>query len=391
MINIPTLKELQDAIISDIESEFGVDLPILGKNFLRVLAKVQAAKLYIYYLALAKTQKNIFVDTAEPENTGGTLERFGRVKLGRNPFQPQAGQYNVTVTGTIGGVIPASQTFKSNDDSRSPGKLYVLDVAFTMVSGTETIVLRSLDSGTEATLDVGDQLTSTSPIASVNSIVTITSVAIQALAGETTEEYRKKTLDSFRLEAQGGAGTDYRLWAADAQGVALVYPYAKSGAPNEIDLYVEATIQASTDNKGTPTSLILENVEDVIEFDPDTTLDLLERGRRPLGVFQVHYLPITPLDVDIVINGLIATVAIKSLITASLTEAINSVRPFVASADILDNKNDILDKNKIIMVILSAYPQAQFTSIDLQVDSVSVNTFTFEFGDIPYVNSIVYA
>jgi hypothetical protein len=391
MINIPTIKELRDSIIDDMEAEFGTNIPVLGKSFLWVFAMVHAAKLKLFYLAVAKVQKNIFIDTAEPEASGGTLERFGRIKLGRNPFQPQAGQYSVQITGSIGAVIPASQTFKSNDDSRSPSKLFVLDNAYTLLATTASITLRALESGTAASLDIGDELTATSPIANVNAGALVVAISIQPLEGETLEEYRQKALDSFRLEAQGGAGTDYRLWAKDAQGVAEAYPYAKSGAPNEIDLYIEANIADSTDAKGTPSSLILTNVESVVELDPDTTLDISERGRRPLGVLQVHYLSITPLDVDITINGLSASTATQTLITNALTSAINAIRPFVASADILENKNDILDKNKIIMVILSAYPQAQFTSIDLVVDGNPVNSFTFTFGDIPYVNSITYA
>ena len=88
MITIPTLKELYDQVLSDLETQYSISIPLFGKNFLRALAMVQAAKLKIFYLAVANLQKNIFVDTADPEASGGTLERFGRVKLGRNPFPP---------------------------------------------------------------------------------------------------------------------------------------------------------------------------------------------------------------------------------------------------------------------------------------------------------------
>lgn len=390
MITIPTTKQLFDQIVADMEAEFGTSIPRIGKNFLLVFAGIEAAKLKIYYLAIGKLQKNIFVDTAEPEASGGTLERFGRVKLGRNPFQPVAGQYEVSVTGTIGAIIPASQTFKSNDDSLSPAKLFVLDNAYTLTATTDSITVRSLEAGVDAKLETGDKLTATSPIASVDSLVIVQTETIQPLAGETLEEYRRKTLESFRLEPQGGAATDYRLWAADAQGVKQTYPYATSGSPNEIDLYVEANIDDSTDGKGTPTPTILTDVEAVIELDPDTTLDISERGRRPLGVFQVNYLPITPLDVDIEIVGLTASVTIITQIESAITDFVNTVRPFVAGADIVDNKNDILSINRIIAVILDVYPQANFTSVNLEVNSVSVSTFTFEFGDIPYMNSITH-
>ena len=102
MINIKTTSELYTSILADIEAEFGISISLTGKVFLRAMAAVQAAKLRIFYLALGKVQKNIFVDTADPAAQGGTLERFGSVKLNRYPTAATAGEYLVTVTGTSG-------------------------------------------------------------------------------------------------------------------------------------------------------------------------------------------------------------------------------------------------------------------------------------------------
>ncbi len=120
MITIPTLSQLISDVRTDLESKFGDSIPLVGKIFLNALAAVQGGKLKLYYLVIGSLQKNIFVDTADPEATGGTLERFGRVKLGRNPFPATAGSYVVEVTGTVGAVILAGTTFRSNDDSTNP-------------------------------------------------------------------------------------------------------------------------------------------------------------------------------------------------------------------------------------------------------------------------------
>lgn len=390
MITIPTINELYTDILADLESEFDINIPIFGKSFLRCLAIVQAGKLKLIYLAIGFLQKNVFIDTADPESKGGTLERFGRAKLGRNPFPATAGQYTVEVTGTVGSIIPASSTFKSNDDALNPGKLFVLDLEFELESSPDTITLRALEAGTDSQLLVDDELTATAPIAGVDKIATVTAESVEPLAAEDIEEYRRKGLDSFRLEPQGGATTDYRLWAADAQGVRYVYPYAKSGFNNEINLFVEATVADSTDGKGTPSAGLLEDVEEVVEMDPDTSLALLDRGRRPLGVFQVHYLAITPLDVTIVVNGSSFTDDQETAIEAALTELIDNIRPFVSAADVLANKNDILDTNRIIATILTVAPGSVFTSITLTVDGDTVTTYTFENGDIPYFDSVTF-
>ena len=388
---IPTYTEIYNSVISDLESQFGVNIPTFGKNFLRSIAMVQAAKLKLYYLAVANIQKNIFVDTAEPESIGGTLERFGRVKLNRNPFPAAAGQYTLEVTGTVGAVIPAQTTFKSDDTAQSPGKLFILDNAFTLLTSTDEITVRSLETGIETKLAVGDTLTATAPIALVNQSAEVTAETIEPSAAETVEDYRKKALDAYRLEPQGGAATDYRLWSADAQGVKQTYPYAKSGSEYQINLYVEATVADSTDGKGTPSALLLAAVEEVVEFDPDTTRPNSERGRRPLQAI-VNFLPIVPREVSIVINGLVGrTTEIETLISNALKEEINKVRPFVSACDVLSEKNNILDNNKIVATIFNTRPGSIFGAINLTVDGTTYTSYTFINGFIPHVNSITFA
>ena len=391
MIQIPKLSELFNDILADLESELTVTIPLVGKIFLRALAAVQAAKLKLYYLTIGQLQKNIFVDTADPEDTGGTLERFGRIKLNRNPFAATAAQYDIDVTGDIAAIIPAGTTFKSDDDALNPGKLYILDVEFTLVTSPDTITVRALEAGLDSKLEVGDTLTATAPIATVDKDATVSAENIAPLAAEDIEAYRQLAIDSYRLEPQGGAAADYRLWSADAQGVRLVFPYATDGASNEIDIHVEATAADSTDGKGTPSQAILDDVEEVVEFNPDDTKPLNERGRRPLGVFDIHFLPITIAEVDIDIQDLTATAAEKTAITTALTNLIFDIRPFVSAADILVNKNDILDTNRIISTILSVKPGAAFGTVTLDVNNTYVNTYTFEGGEIPSLESVTFS
>lgn len=384
MIDIPKLDDLYNGIIADIETEYNITIPTYGKSFLRSLATVQAGKLKQYYLGLANVQKNTFADTADSEVNGGTLERFGRVKLNRNPFPATQGQYTVQVTGTTGAIIPASRTFKSNDDSTNPDKLFVLDSPFTL-NGTNIITLRSLESGVDARLNVGDKLTITSPVALVDSEVTVLTEVTAPVEAETLEDYRRKVVDSYRLDAQGGAGSDYRLWASEVTGVKQSYPFASTNY-NEVNLFVEATIPSSTDGKGTPSVTILSDVESSIE---DPTID--RPSRKPLPVYAVNYLPVTPLDIDIQIEDYQgSTPSIESLIESAIEDLISEIRPFVSSVDVLSKKNDILNESKIITTILNAVPGSIFTNIYLYVDGNLLTSYEFENGNIPYLNTVVY-
>lgn len=386
-VKIPTLSELYTDILADLEAETGVTIPLFGKVFLRALAVVQAAKMKLYYLQLAKVQKNIFVDTADPMSMGGTLERFGLVKLNRLPFGATAGSYEVEVTGEIGATIKVGTTFKSVNS-----RLYILDAEYILTATTDTITLRALDVGLDARLNIGDELTATAPIADVDSLGIVTDELVVPIAPESMEDYRAKAIEAYRLEPQGGAGSDYRLWSYDAVGVKQTYPYARQGYPNEVIVYVEAPIISSTDGFGTPSQTVLDNVAEVIEFDPDLSKPLYERGRRPLGVFNVAVRPIEVVNVDIEVYGYVGlNNDKKTLMDNALTEFVNSVRPFVSSVDVLSEKNDIISDNNITFTILGAVPQSIFAQINLRIDGVLVPSHNFLLGQIPNLNSITYA
>jgi len=389
-VQIPTLIELYTSIKGDLDTEIGGVSPIFGKTYINALSGVQAAKMKLYYLAIANLQKNVFPDLAESEAKGGTLERFGRVKLNRNPFRAVAAQYTVNVTGEIGAIIKVNTTFKSDDSSNSPSQLFVLDTEFTFVATTGIITLRAFESGLDSKLSIGDTLTANAPILNADEVCTVATESVTPLSEEDLEVYRAKIVEAFRLEPNGGSGSDYRIWSADVQGVLMVYPYARAGFANEIEIFVESTIANSTDGLGTPNAQMLLDVASVIEFDPDTTAPLNERGRRPLGVFNIEVTPITIKPIDIFITGFVGgTTAIETSIFSAINDGIGKVRPFVASTDVLADKNDLISQSNLIFLLMSAN-QSVFTSLTFEVDSVASTSETFLLGDIPVLNSITY-
>jgi uncharacterized phage protein gp47/JayE len=386
MTTIPTIDELYQSIVTDIETEFGIVIPDEGKSFLRALSAVEAAKLKLFYLGLANLQKNIWVDTADPVSAGGTLERFGFTKLGRYPNPATEGQYLCTVVGTAGAVIPALTQFKSDDDSTSPSYLFILDTAYTLTGTSDNITLRALTAGRDSVLEVGDTLTSTAPIINVNSQVAVSVVSVDPVAAETIEEYRSKAIQAYQLAPQGGAPADYRLWGLDAAGTRQIYPYAASGAPNEIDVFVEALPADSTDDHGTPTPTILADVVADIEADPVTGV-----GRRPLAVFAVNVQSIVPLPVDITINsGGTITAAQELLITQALGEDIYNIRPFIAGIDAVSDRNDTISVYGVGAVIVNTIGGVIISSINVDVDGSGIASYTFDNGEIPYLNSVTY-
>jgi len=386
-MSVPTYTDLYSSVQSDLRNRLGITT-VVGKVVINAFAAVQAAKLKIYYLMNAFVQRNVYPDTADSQDIGGTLERFGIVKLGRLPFAATAGEYTVQVTGTIGATMPFGTTFKSLDTSTSPDKLFTLDTPLTFASATETCTLRALELGSDASLEVGDELQLTAPIANVDSFAEVLSVDVVATAAETTEDYREKVLDAFRLEAHGGARGDYRLWAEDVAGVRRVYPYVLSGQAGTVTTYVEATVADSSDGYGTPPAAMLTEVEAVFETDPDTSLPLNERSRRPLTA-TMEVLSVDLIDVDITITGL-SDSSFQTAIETAIEALLFDVRPYVAGVDAAANANsgrlyESLVMSEVLDVIGGS---ATIDSLSMDVDGSPETVYDFTGGNIPKLNSV---
>lgn len=390
----PTLASLYQSIRNQIQTELDVNTPSIGNFFVNVFAAVQAAKLKLFYIAIADVKKNIFVDTADPEVIGGTLERFGLVFLGRAPFAARQGTYQVTVTGTVGAVIDSGTLFSGDDESTSPGFLFQLDTQVTLATATQTITLRALVGGTESQLVVNDTLTSTRPLLNINDQVTVTAITTSPTNAEDIENYREEIIRTRQLEPQGGAATDYRLWASDAAGVLNSYPFVRSGEVNVVDVFIEASVADSTDGKGTPSAAILTEAEAVIREDPDTTIPQNDRGRLPLLV-NLNVLPVTPQDVVIQVTGSQNfTTQDETLITQSLTSYVQNIRPFITGADLLGQRNDVITLTGAIAVVQNVIGLGDktFTGVVITVGGTPVdnNGFQFTQSNIPFLTSVTY-
>ena len=382
MFNIPSLSSLYNSVKSQLETYFETTIPDTGFSMLRGFSAVEANSLKMLYTALGKVQKNVFPDTAETEASGGTLERFGRVFLERDPFPAIQGQYNCSVSGTVGATIPAATVFQSNDTSLNPGYNFILDNAYEITGVDDAVVLRSLTAGTIALLATGNQLVATSPIPNINPVAVVVSEAVSPVDKESTELYRKNILDAIRLLAGSWSAVDYRLVGGAIPGVKNIYAYAVDGAPNEINDFIEGTTDGVP--PGAPTIAAVEDATELV---------------RPLGIFQVNYqaCPINLIDITIV-QTITLTTAQRVLITSALTAAVQSVRPFIASADILTSRNDALATDfsapystNIIQVISSAIPSVPFGAVTFTVDGTPATSHVFDFGNIPYLNSVTYA
>lgn len=363
MTTIPTIQELYNSILADLENEFDVTLNPLGKAFLVGIAGVWAMCLYLYYLAIADVQKNIWVDTADSVSNGGTLERFGKTILGRYPFAAQPGKYKLQVTGSVGAVIPSTMVWRADDSSNAPGKLYQLDGGdYTLTATTDYIYVNALEGGTDSSLNLGDTLTATAPMVNVNASAVVNEETVAPINAETTEEYRTKIIEKIQLEPGSWSAVDYRLVGLNIAGVGQTYAYAASSNNNEVNVFLQGT---------TPVPSPGPSVDQSIVDNYTAALELV----RPLGVWQVNYnsCPINNIEVTITMGTFPPfTTEQQNAIQAALGSFINSVHPFIAACDVLDDRNDVIttlgSSKSLQTVIAAAVPGFGFESVSFTVD-----------------------
>jgi hypothetical protein len=164
-----------------------------------------------------------------------------------------------------------------------------------------------------------------------------------------------------------------------------------SGSPGEINLFVEALPGDSTDGTGTPPPSMLTDVEAVVEFDPDSTKPLNERGRRPLSAWKINFIPINTIPVDVTITGL-SNPAFLTTIQSNIQSFLYNIRPYIAGADSIRdiNKGRLFESDMYNIVRETIGINATFTSLIMEVGGSPVSIYEFVDGDIPYINTVLW-
>jgi hypothetical protein len=339
MKTAPSINELFTSISTNLKSQFGISSENDLKRVLVAMASCDAGMLKILYLALLDVQKNILPDLADPESMGGTLERYGRLKLGRNPNPATQGRYTATFTGVIGTTISLGTQLVN----KVTNTYYTVDASITLSSATGNTSILASKSGAD-TLQVGDILFTVNTIINLQSSVTVASVLTIPMDAEDLEVYRGEILKVYKLEPNGGSNSDYVKWAldiAESTNTRTVYPFTTING--QANIYIEGN---------TVNSVLIQSILDafwksdftgIFEQSQDITIPINQRGRRPLGFTGINILNVTWITVDIEIKNLNDTsTAVQTAITQELTNLLYNKRPFVVGIGDINNRQDTL-------------------------------------------------
>lgn len=383
----PTTAKISDNIIAQLQASLNQTIPLLPRAFNRVLAKALAAVFVILYKYAGYIALQQFVRFASIEETtingrklSPLIEWGEQIGVGR-PTSATRAELSVQVdVETGGGTISAGELLFSS----SNGYTYRLISSAVLSGASVAVTIRAVNDqtdtggrGTLGNLQVGDTLEFAQPQTGASGTVTVLSTVVTAANQEDTEIYRRRVLTRFRARPQGGAYSDYRIWAEGVPGIVRAYPY--TGDPGQVNVYTEATEASSGSADGIPTLAQLQSVLDAINLDVAGLA-----SRRPVNALP-NALAITRTLFTVEVTGLTGVPdesTTKGQVDAAIEQYMASAEPYVVGLD-LPPRKDRITKSAITAAAEDVITAAggTFTDTILRRSGTIVNTYDLSEGE----------
>lgn len=363
MITIPTVAQERDLILADIEAATGQTAPLLSRAVWRVLATALAGALVLLYRLTAWAYRQIFTATSDDE---ALIRRGNEYGLTRTPATKWIG--TATASGTTGTVIPAGTTFALD------GNVYETTEEETIAAGVATLDMQSLETGDDVDLEVADVLTITSPIAGVDSTVTVASVTQAAEDAEDIEDFRSRVAQRQQEVPQGGAIPDWRKWTIEVSGISECI--VERPTPGFVNIY-PLTDDADPADR-IPDSAKLDEVEAYVT----------DQSRSPIRAAAVTVSAPTELNFDVDIGDLSPNdAATKAAIEAAIETYMYARRPKQYS-DQIDDKS-IVSAAAITSIAIAA--GMEIGTVDLKnAGGSSITDYTLEYDELAVLRTLTW-
>jgi len=302
----PTLQQIVDRIITDIESRIEGANTLLRRSVLRVLGRVYAGAVHLLYGYLSYIKDQMFATTADTDN----LEIIGS-EFGITRKAPTKATGSATATGTNGVTIPAGTQLELDE------QVYIIDNTVVIVGGVAIIDLTAQEGGSDGNSEPLSVLSFVSPIAGVDSTATVDAFGLTGgVDEESDDELRARTIARKRQPPHGGAAFDYVAWAKEVSGVTRAWVISQYRGPGTAGV---AFARDNDPNTIIPTSAQIEEVRQYLiqHVDPLTGVDVGIPIGAEEGLFMIEP---TLFSQDFAIDIYPNTVAIQQAIQSSLDD-----------------------------------------------------------------------
>ncbi len=206
----PTLSEIITRIKSDIVSRISGATTLLRRSILTVMAYAYGAAVHLLYGNIEYNKDQLFISTADTDSLEVHANEYGISRVAAAKATGTA-----VATGTDGITIPQYSELQS-----ALGQVYLTDAAVTITGGVATLALTAKAAGEDGNDDPSISLTFVSPIAGVDTAVTVSAAGLDNGSDEEDDDsLRARVLARKRLPPHGGIKEDYEEWMREYPGV----------------------------------------------------------------------------------------------------------------------------------------------------------------------------
>lgn len=363
---IPTTQEINDRIVSDIESKTSQSTPLFFKAFNRVVAFALSGVFTILYKFGQWSIKQIFTITQDSDS----LELKGdQYKIPRKTSTSTI--LIAGFTGDNGTVIPAGQQFRGD----SNGLLYSLQTTEEIAAGVASGNVLCLTSGAAGNLINGSTLTILKPISGLDNQATISATVTEGEDQEAVEDYRTRISEREKTPPQGGSLVDYILWAKEVAGITRAFAWGHRNVsaidPGYISVYPLNDGEASR----IPSAPKLTEVQTYID---DST-------RAPMQVAVINVPAMIEETFNITVTDLDPNTAAIRNAFAENVEAYLLAREPKQFTDQLDVKN-IVSRSGIEKIYLDSGAQSVTLTIDMGAGAVE--SYELQYNELAILGTI---
>ncbi len=392
-----TIEEVQQLLIRSFEHEFNTQLRILPKSFIKILCKVFAGVFIVIYKLVGWYFLQMFPETADWEEVtilGVRLRPLVKLGVLFGVGEPLAGvQWRGIITIDVltqGSVLYSGTQLKSS----VTGKLYIVEETKALLQTKENVSVVCTEIGTAGNLEQNDTLNFVNPYGFIKTEAVVSDVARVGLDNERESSYRNRVVNRFRLQPQGGALADYRIWASEVPGVLNVYPYNDKEQPGGVLLYVSGISDVYVDR--VPDKGLLKKVGEACTYDPQTG----RATRKPLTAMldpkndgsYSNVKPITVAAFDVAITG------VSGIVPADFAQVVKpALQNYFLDRDLYirglsddNNRTNVISKNHVITVInqIAISVKAIFETAEIRKDGKVAPLYTLDNGELARLGAL---
>ena len=259
--NRPTLSELNNRAITDIESRVPGSEPRLRRSLFAVLARVFSGAIHGLYGYLGYISKQILPDSADAEHLARHASIWGIRKK-----EAVSAVGNVIFTGDDGVVIPAGTLLQRSDSVE-----FASNAEVTISAGNAIAAITAVEAGSDGNSSASIVLDLVSAMAGIDSQATIDGSGLTNGGDEEDDDsLRQRVLVRIQQPPHGGAEHDYYAWALEVSGVTRAWV-----APLELGLgTVTVRFVRDGDVSIIPDAAEVQAVQDYIDTVRPVTADI---------------------------------------------------------------------------------------------------------------------